>query len=157
MSDILCLQTNIKIKFNVEILVGPFNTAYRMLRMHLRLANLNSLFNSVDANAWPLVYDCNTCLETTSAGAGSSHGTVAFDDSLSSGLSTLPRPPDTVTTIQSPYKFSVVTIPYYPENQPFEVTLIVNFNPFNSILCIDINGFFISVVSHSNSRGVHTQ
>lgn len=139
------------------LVFGPFNTAYRLLRSHMRLAHLENLITSshvsIGINYWGDIYDVSTCLDApptlsppTSApssprsqnhhpisggsstflsigsGVGSPHGSDARG-SLSSGLSSLPKPQETVLTLLNPEKYSFFSIPYPPEYQPPEVIL----------------------------------
>jgi hypothetical protein len=144
------------------LVFGPFNTAYRLLRSHMRLAHLENLITSshisIGINYWSEIYDVSTCLDAppqisppTSApssprsqnhnsisggsstflsmgsgsgsGMGSPYSSNESRGSLSSGLSSLPKPHESVLTLLNPEKYSFLSIPYPPEYQPSEVTL----------------------------------
>jgi hypothetical protein len=49
---------------------------------------------------------------------------------VSSGLSTLPKPPDSLAALQNPEKYSFLSIPYQPEYQPLEVKRNAEFTIF---------------------------
>lgn len=137
------------------LVFGPFNTTYRLLRSHMRLAQLENLITSshvsIGTNYWSDIYDVGTCLDApppisppssapsspriTSKSSGSSTflsiggGMSSPHDNrsgLSSGLSSLPRPHESVLTLLNPEKYSFLSIPYPPEYQPPEVRM--NFN-----------------------------
>jgi hypothetical protein len=168
------------------LVFGPFNTAYRLLRSHMRLAHLENLITSshvsIGINYWSEIYDVSTCLDApppisppTSApssprslnhnsisggsstflsigsGMGSPHGGSDGRGSLSSGLSSLPKPHESVLTLLNPEKYSFFSIPYPPEYQPSEVISLSS----TPIL------ISLSDVSHSDAgeicRGVHEE
>jgi hypothetical protein len=132
------------------LVFGPFNTTYRLLRSHMRLAHLENLITSshvsIGVNYWNEIYDVTTCLDApppisppssapssprtahnsmssasnTFLSIGSPHGSDGRG-SLSSGLSSLPKPHESVLTLLNPEKYSFLSIPYPPEYQPSEV------------------------------------
>jgi hypothetical protein len=132
------------------LVFGPFNTTYRLLRSHMRLAHLENLITSshvsIGMNYWNEIYDVSTCLDAppplsppssapssprtshnsissasnTFLSIGSPHGSDGRG-SLSSGLSSLPKPHESVLTLLNPEKYSFLSIPYPPEYQPSEV------------------------------------
>lgn len=134
--------------------LGPFNTTYRLLRSHLRLANLENLITSshvsIGTNYWNEIYDVGTCLDAPppisppssapSSPRSSLHhqnmssgsntflaiGGANHSSGLSSGLSTLPRAPESVLTLLNPEKYSFLSIPYPSEYQPHEVRLPIS-------------------------------
>lgn len=135
------------------LVFGPFNTAYRLLRSHLRLANLDNLITSshisIGTNYWSDVYDVTTCLDAPppisppssapssprsslhsqnmSSGSNTflSIGGSNYGSGLSSGLSSLPKAPESVLTLLNPEKYSFLSIPYPSEYQPQEMSPIL--------------------------------
>mmetsp|Transcript_3356 Transcript_3356/g.5255 ORF Transcript_3356/g.5255 Transcript_3356/m.5255 type:complete len:724 (+) Transcript_3356:362-2533(+) len=129
------------------LVVGPFNTAYRLLRVHMRLAHLDNLISSshvaVSSNCWREIYDVATCLDTPApspptsappsprskflaASGQSAHFSMECRGiDLTSGLSSLPKPPDSVVTLQNPEKYAFLSIPYQSEYQPQEMSPIL--------------------------------
>lgn len=139
-----------------KLVFGPHNTTYRLFRMHLRLAQLDSLISSshiaAAQNCWHEVFDVGTCADTptmsppgstpssprvsvsTPGMSGGSHtflsggmhaggeGQGGAGGGLSSGLVTLPKPPESISSLQNPDKFSFLSIPYQPEFQPLEMS-----------------------------------
>lgn len=103
-------------------------------------------------NCWHEVFDVGTCADTptmsppgstpssprvsvsTPGMSGGSHtflsggmhaggeGQGGAGGGLSSGLVTLPKPPESISSLQNPDKFSFLSIPYQPEFQPLEVS-----------------------------------
>lgn len=124
---------------------GPFNTAYRHLRAHLRLAYLDALIGAsksklanVDTNCWNEIFDINTCADsdppTPRERSNSDDGSRGNENwlrhcsslqfqapAVASGLSCLPSPPDSVLSLLNAEKFSFLPISYAPEYQPQEM------------------------------------
>lgn len=120
-----------------------------MLRSHLRLAHLDNLITSshvsIGINYWCEVYDVGTCLDapppisppssapssprsslhhqniSSSSNTFLSIGGSNYGTGLSSGLSSLPKAPESVLSLLNPEKYSFLTIPYPSEYQPHEV------------------------------------
>ena len=130
----------------VTLTIGPFNTTYRLLRVHLRLAQLTNLMSSAHItsgqNCWHEVYDVGTCVDTPSVsppGSTASSPRVGMSSSsstflsaglrsgetdkgaLSSGLIGLPRPPESISSLQNPEKYNFLSVPHRQEYQPLEV------------------------------------
>ncbi len=134
-----------KLIFICLYLPGPFNTSYRQLRNHLRLAHLDSLIvasksklANVGSNCWNEVYDVNTCFDSAPPTPRSekndengidlflqNNNSIGVSSTLQgfavSGLSSLPTPLDSVLTILSPEKYCFLPIPYSAQFQPLEV------------------------------------
>ncbi|CAE7527593.1 unnamed protein product, partial [Symbiodinium microadriaticum] len=129
----------------------PFNTSYRLLRVHLRLAQLDNLMTSLHIssgqNCWHEIYDVGTCVDTPSLSppastpssprvavspgshtflsAGGLQMGEADKSALSSGLLTLPKPPESVSSLQNPEKYSFLSVPFQPEYQPLEMSPVL--------------------------------
>ncbi len=116
-------------------MLGPFNTTYRLLRSHLRLAALDSLI----ANNSPLHSDCSSNSGGSGSGGGSNQWNQYHDMNLVSNATTrsLSIPggdadhsvcstgghghgSPTADTM-SPGKYCGVAVPYQPEHQSQEV------------------------------------
>jgi hypothetical protein len=100
-----------------------------------------STLSNVGTNCWDQVYDVNACddldAHTPRDRSSSEDSTMGNDlfgvnrnsttcqlnayPTMTSGLSSLPPPPDSVLTILNPEKYSFLPISYTPEFQPLEV------------------------------------
>ena len=106
------------------------------------MASKSTLAN-VGSNCWNEVYDVATCAdvdpptprERSNSDEGYSSDFFGLNKSnsfgnyqlhsyptLTSGLSSLPTPPDTVLTILNPEKYTFLPVPYTSEYQPQEVS-----------------------------------
>lgn len=65
---------------------------------------------------------------------GSDYSSGCNKIGVSSGLASLPRPPDSLAALQNPEKYAFLSIPYQPEYQPFEVRKYMLLWLFNNYL-----------------------
>eukprot|EP01038_Epipyxis_sp_PR26KG_P015941 gene15941-21631_t len=138
--NIATLSTTIISGDSRSLVFGPYNTSYRNLNYHLKLADLegimrepvgenskdplsptsakiNTSYNN-DVNCWSTLCDVNSCFEavpTTSSPSG-----YAIDAMLGS----FPVPPSSVATLLPTDKFSPLSIPFKQENLSFEHCVI---------------------------------
>ncbi len=104
---------------------GPYNSSYRNLKNHLKLADLQQLTVSADgrlespANCWASLCDVNVCLDAVLT--SSSPSGYAVDAMAARSL--LPPPPSTTAVISTPERFRTVSIPFKQEYLSFEVLI----------------------------------
>jgi hypothetical protein len=109
--------------------IGPYNTNYRNLRQHLRLADLSGLLasnlsavssvNGVDTTAashWTALCDVNACLDVSNTNS------TAMERTNNGSVFELPVPLSATAVMQVPEKFRVVVVPVKSEHIPLEVT-----------------------------------
>lgn len=115
-----------------SIVIGPYNTNYRNLKNHLKLAHLSQLrAGSSQVNLWASLCDVNLCLDSSANNASNANHTPQpalmsnnFDSNSSSYRLSLPTPPSSTAVLQPPDKFRAIAIPVKAEYQPFEVSIL---------------------------------
>lgn len=116
-----------------SLIFGPFNTAYRDLKQHLKLTSLQGLVAptadsaiSSDAttsigssNCWNVLCDVNAALEAaTTASSPSGYAMDAISGSAADSI--LPSPPVSTASIRPFDQFQPVQVPFKAQHAPFE-------------------------------------
>ena len=94
-----------------NLVFGPFNSCYKDLRHHLKLANLQelTLTGNPSQHCWKTLCDVNACLEALTT--NSSPSGYAIDASGNC----LPTPQNSTATLKVVDDFQLINIPYEPE------------------------------------------